>query len=68
MVRPPQKVARTLLTMIRKMTITPAEIAKVFDEVERETVLAFSKQKETFDQRYKRFAEIRTHFKGVIEV
>jgi hypothetical protein len=56
---PAQKIAKTLLTMIRKKALSPTEIATVLNEVELESVKAFSGRKELFDPRSRRLAELR---------
>jgi len=56
---PAQKVAKTMLTMIRKEVVTPTEIHSILDEVKEKTVNAFSANKELFNERSRRFAELR---------
>jgi len=56
---PAQKVAKTLLTMIRKNAVTPTDIELALKEVEDKTVKAFSERRETFGERSRRLAELR---------
>ncbi len=56
---PVQKVAKTILTMIRKRGIPPTEIDSILDDVKTKTVDAFSRNPELFIERSRRLAELR---------
>lgn len=55
----PQKVAKTILTMIRKRGISPTEIDSILDDVKAKTVDAFSRNLELFNERSQRLTELR---------
>jgi hypothetical protein len=55
---PAQKVAKTLVTMIRKETITPSEIRQILNGVQAKTVLACSEPQLSTD-RSGRFSELQ---------
>ncbi len=56
---PVQKVAKTILTMIRKRGIPPTEIGLILDDVKTKTVDAFSRSPQLFVERTRRLAELR---------
>ena len=56
---PAQKVAKTILTMIRKKGIPPTEIYLILDDVKTKTVDDFSRNPEMFNERSRRLAELR---------
>jgi hypothetical protein len=53
-----QKVAKTLITMIRKESITPSELREILNNVRNKTVLGCSDQQLASD-RSKRFSELK---------
>jgi hypothetical protein len=55
---PPQKVAKTLITMIRKESITPSEIREILNDVQNKTVKGCSDQQLATD-RSRRFSELQ---------
>ncbi len=56
---PAQKVAKTMLTMIRKKMILPTEIGSILDDVKAKTVDDFSGNSELFNERSRRLLELR---------
>ncbi len=56
---PAQKVAKTILTMIRKRGIAPTEIESILEDVKAKTVDAFSRSPEMFNERSQRLTELR---------
>ena len=62
----PQKVARTLITMIRKESITPTEIKKILNDVNSTTVQKCS-DAQLAKERSKRFSELQTTLHRVLE-
>jgi len=56
---PAKRIAKTMLTMIRKKALLPTEIASVLSEVEHESVNAFSANREVLAERSQRLKELR---------
>lgn len=63
---PAQKVAKTIITMIRKECITPTQIKEILNDVQSETVQACSDQQLAAD-RATRFSELQAFLNKALE-